>query len=40
MESSSDVMMCGDWGVGSVVIGDGCPEGVAMDVELVDLGFI
>ena len=38
MDSSSDGMMWGDWGVGSVVILDGRPEDVAIAVELVDLG--
>ena len=40
MESSSDGMMWGDCGVGSGVILDGRPEGVAIAVELVDLDFI
>ena len=40
MDSSSDRMMCGDWGFGSVVIVDGWPEGVAIAVELVDLGYM
>ena len=40
MESSSDEMMWGDWGFGSGVIVDGWPEGVAMAVELVDIGSI
>ena len=38
MDSSSDGMMWGDWGVGSGVIVDGRPEGVAITLELVDLG--
>ena len=38
MESSSDGMMWGDWGFGSVVIVDGQPEGVAIVLELVALG--
>ena len=38
MESSSNGMMWVDWGFGSGVIVDGRPEGVAIDVELVDLG--
>ena len=38
MESSSDGMMWGYWGVGSGVIVDGRPEGVDMSVELVDIG--
>ena len=40
MESSSDVMMWGDWGFGSGVILDGRPVGVAITVELVDLGYM
>ena len=38
MESSSGGMMWVDWGVGSGVIVDGRPEGVAISVGLVDLG--
>ena len=38
MDSSSDGMMWGNWGVGSGVIVDGRPEGVAIPLELVDLG--
>ena len=38
MESSFDGMMWGDWGFGSGLIVDGRPEGMAIDVELVDLG--
>ena len=38
MNSPYDGMMWGDWGFGSVVIVDGRPEGVAIAVELVDLG--
>ena len=38
MESSSDGIMWGDWGFGSGVIVDGRPEGVAISVELVDIG--
>ena len=40
MESSSDVMMWGDWVFGSVLIVYGRPEGVAISVELVDLGYM
>ena len=36
MDSSSDVIMWGDWGVGSRVILDGRPEGVAIALKLVD----
>ena len=38
MESSFDGIMWGDWGFGSGLIVDGRPEGMAIDVELVDLG--
>ena len=38
MDSSSDGMMWDDWGFGSRVIVDGRSEGVAMAVELVDIG--
>ena len=38
MESSPDGMMWGDWGVDSGVIMDERPEGVAIAMELVDLG--
>ena len=38
MDSSSDGMMWGDWCVGSGVIVDGTPEGVAIALELGDLG--
>ena len=40
MESSSDGIMSGDWGVGSLVIVYGRPEGVAIAVELVDLVYM
>ena len=40
MDSSSDGMMWGDWCVGSVVIVDGWPEGVAIVLELGALGYI
>ena len=40
MESSSYGMMWGYWGVGSGVIVNGRPEGVAIAVELLDLGSI
>ena len=40
MESSSDGMMWGDWGVGSEVIVDGRPEGMDIAVELLDLGYV
>ena len=32
--------MWGDWGVGSGIIVDGPPEGVAIALELVDLGYM
>ena len=38
IDSSSDGMIWGDWGVGSVVMVDGRPEGVAIVLELVYLG--
>ena len=38
MESSSNVMIFSDYGFGSEVIVDGQPEGVAIAVELVDIG--
>ena len=38
MDYSSDGIMLDDWGVGSGVIVDGWPEGVAIYFELVDLG--
>ena len=38
MDSSSDGIMWGDWVFGSGVIVDGRPEGVSMDMELVDIG--
>ena len=38
MDSSSDGMMWGDWGVGAGIIVDGRPEVVAVAVDLVDLG--
>ena len=38
IESSSHWMMCGDWGFGSGVIVNGRTEGVAIVLELVDLG--
>ena len=37
MESSSDVIICADWGVWSGVIVYGRPEGVAVAVDLLDL---
>ena len=37
MDSSSDGMIWYDWGVGSGVIMDGRPEGVAIALEIVDL---
>ena len=40
MDSSSDGMMWGYWVFGPVVIVDGRPEGVAIAVDLVDLGYI
>ena len=40
MESSSDGMMWGDWGVGSGLIVDGRTEVVAIAVELVDIGYM
>ena len=40
MDSSSDGTMWSDWGFGSGVIVDGRTEGVAMTVELVDLGYM
>ena len=38
MDYSSEGIMLDDWGVGSGVIIDGRPEGVAISLELVDLG--
>ena len=38
MDSSSDGMMWSDWYFGSGVIVDGRHEGVAIVMELVDLG--
>ena len=38
MDSSSDGMIWGVWGVSSGVIVDGRPEGVSIALELVDLG--
>ena len=38
MDSSYDGMMWEDWGAGSGLIVDGRPEGVAMAVDLLDLG--
>ena len=38
IDSSSDGMIYGDWGVGSVLIVDGRPEGVTIVLELVDSG--
>ena len=38
MKPSSYGMMWGYWGVGSVVIVDGRPEGVAVSVDLVYIG--
>ena len=38
MDSSSYVMMWGDWGFGSGIIVDGRPVGVAISVKLLDLG--
>ena len=40
IDSSSDGMIWGDWGVGSGVIMDGRPEGVSRVLGLVDLGSI
>ena len=40
MDSSSDGMIWSDWGVGSGAIVDGRPEGVAVALELVYLGFM
>ena len=40
MESSSDEIMWVDWGFGSGLIVNGRPEGVAIAVELVDLGYM
>ena len=40
IDSSSGGMMWGDWGFGSVVILDGRPEGVAIVLELVALGYM
>ena len=40
MDSSSDGIMWGDCGFGSGSIVDGRTEGVAMAVELVDIGSI
>ena len=37
MDSSSDGIIWGDWGVGAEIIVDGRPEGVAMDLYLVNL---
>ena len=37
MDSSSDGIIWGDWGVGAEIIVDGRPEGVAMVVDLRDL---
>ena len=38
MDSSSDLMMWVYWGVSSEVVVDGRLEGVAIALELVDLG--
>ena len=38
MDSSSDRIMWGDWGIGSGVIMDGRREGVPVAVDLVYLG--
>ena len=40
MDSSYDGMMWEDWGVKSGLIVDGWPEGVAMAMDLVDLGSL
>ena len=40
MYSSSNGMIRGDWDFGSGVIVDGRPEGVAISVEFVDLGYM
>ena len=40
MDSSSDGMVWGDWVFGSGLIVDGRPEGVAIPVDLVDIGYI
>ena len=40
IDSSSDGMMWGDWGVGSGVIVDGRPEFVFVFIDHVDLGSI
>ena len=40
IDSSSNGMIWGDWGVDSEVIVDGRPEGVAIVLELVDLGYM
>ena len=40
MDSSYDGVMWGDWCVGSVVIVDGLPKGVAIVLELGYLGSI
>ena len=37
MDYSYDGMMWGDWGGGSGVIVDGCPEVMAMALDLLDL---
>ena len=38
MDSSSDGIMWGGWGVGSGLIVDGWPEGVAIALEILYLG--
>ena len=40
MESSSDGLMLGDWGVVPGVIMDGRPGGVSMALELADVGYM
>ena len=40
IDSSSNGMIWGDWGVDSEVIVDGRPEGVAIVLELVDLVYM
>ena len=40
IDSSSDGMMWDDWGFGSGIIVDGRPEGVAIVLDLVSLGYM
>ena len=40
MDSSSDGMMWGDWGVGSELILDRWTEGMFVAVDIVDIGSI